>query len=102
MNQRSQSRNQRGREAGEETKKPVASFGPYGTGSALIEAAVWRNVIEGDDKKDIEVFSVSVTKSYKQGDEWKRSTSFRQHEIPVIQYALGKAYEWLMDEKTDE
>jgi len=94
MTQRSQST----RSSKPEKKKPVQSFGPYGTGSALIEVAVWSNEIESDGRT-VEVFSVSVTRSYKQGDVWKRSSSFRVQDLPVVQYGLGKAYAYLMDQK---
>ena len=80
-----------------EPKSPVQNFGPYATGSGLIEVAIWENQIVVDGDREVAVHSVTITRSYKQGDEWKKSSSFRQADLPVVQYALGKTYAWLMD-----
>jgi len=57
-----------------------------------IQVAVWEN-----ESKDGNKFStVSIDRSYKdKKDEWKKTTSLRQADLPKAVLALQKAYEWI-------
>ena len=50
---------------------------------------------------------MTVTKStierrYKDKDgQWKSSNSFGRNEIPLVQYVLGKAFEAMVEERSD-
>jgi len=83
-----------------ETKPPVASFGPYNSGNgSTIEVAVWENEVDVDDRK-IKMHSVSFSRNYRDGQDWKKTRSLRSPDIPILQYALGKAHEWILEHKS--
>jgi len=53
-----------------------------------ITVAVWKNKGEHSD-----FFTYSMQRSYKQGTEWKNTTSLRDGDLPKAILALQKAYE---------
>lgn len=67
-----------------EKNKPVfkAKFG-------TIDAAVWEQ--EGKDGKFL---TVSASRNYKDGEEWKKTNSLRVNDIPAMQTALQKCFEF--------
>lgn len=79
-----------------ESKAPVASFGPYPTGSGLIEVSVWENVVTLEQGERL-VYGVSFNRSYRDGDSWKQSKSLRAGDIPVLCHALSKAFDYIME-----
>lgn len=81
----------------DERKKPVVSFGPYPTGSAMIEVAVWENTV-GEGKEERLVYSVSFTRSYNDGKEWKKTGSVRVQDIPFLIHGLQKAMDWIIEQ----
>ena len=84
----------------EEPKRPVMSFGPYPTDrNTSIEVAVWENELQGDNGT-YSVYNLSVKRSYRdEGGNWKSSGTYRPHDVPVLQHALAKAYDWIMEKK---
>jgi len=62
-----------------------------------VEAAVWKNersVGEGETKRNIVDFSVSIQRSYKdKNDAWQHSQSLREADLPKAIIALQRAYE---------
>ena len=66
--------------------EPVKKF-PLGN----ITAAIWAN----KTKEGRVWFNVKVTRSYKDGDEWKDISTFRRDELPVAALALNMAYAWI-------
>jgi len=56
-----------------------------------ISVAIWEN--EASDGKKFP--TVSLSRSYKQGAEWKNSSSFRVSDLLKASLALQKAYELL-------
>jgi hypothetical protein len=65
-----------------------------------IQASIWKN--SGDNGKVW--FNVVVTKSYRDGDEYKDTNSFSHCDLPVVSKAMDFAYGWiwkrqLVDEK---
>lgn len=78
----------------EETKQkgkaPMTSFRAGG-----VKATVWENEIKTKDGKTIDVYSVNIDRSYKDGDEWKTTNSFKLNDLPKVQLVASKAYEYL-------
>jgi hypothetical protein len=64
-----------------------------------IQVAVWEN-----QGKEGNVFnSVSLQKTYKQGEEWKKTSNLKQNDLPKAVLALQKAFEYLsLKESTQE
>lgn len=40
-------------------------------------------------------YSVTVSRSYKDGDAWKETSSFRRDDLPVVARAIDMAYAWI-------
>ena len=57
-----------------------------------IEVAVWENT-SNEGKK---FFNTTMERSYKDGEEWKKTNSLRDSDIPKTVLALQKAYEFIM------
>lgn len=55
-----------------------------------IRATVWPN--ESDRRS---WFTVTVTRSYRDGEQWKTTTSFNRDELPLVAKAAEMAYEWI-------
>ena len=83
-------------------EKPEATFK-----AGAIQASVFMNVrkVKG---KELKIPSVSFQKRYKEGEEWKSTSSLNTNELPKAILALGRAYQYLltrggesMDEEED-
>lgn len=70
------------------SSKPV-----FSTKVGTIQLAVFENEIKG--KEGAVARSISITRSYKLGDEWKTTTSFRGSDLPHVKLAIDKAMEFL-------
>ena len=59
-----------------------------------ISASLWLKdkVIEG---KIVEHYSISITKSYKDGDDWKHTNSFSTEDLPKIALLANEAYKYI-------
>jgi len=56
-----------------------------------IQLSIWENPMKG---KDEFIRSCTISKSYKMGEEWKTTTSFKMADLPLIQVAMQKALEF--------
>ena len=54
-------------------------------------AAIWANQSE----KGAVWYNVTVTRSYKVGDEWKDASGFRRDDLPILAKAVDMAYAWI-------
>jgi len=63
----------------------------------LIRAAVWQN----DSEDRVPRFNVSITRAYKQGEEWKESRSFARDDLPVVAKLADLAFAWIVTQCTD-
>jgi len=82
---------------GGEANKPVHTVGPFNSGGSLIEASVWENEVgEGDEARL--VFNVTVQRSYNDGEEWKRTKSFRPQDLPHLIEVTRLAYLWCQEQ----
>lgn len=59
-----------------------------------IRAAVWLNQSGQGDAW----YSVTVTRSYKDGDEWKDTTSYRRDDLPLVAKVADLAFAWIWDQ----
>ena len=66
---------------------PIKKFSAGG-----IQVAVWEN--EGKDGRTFN--TVSFDRRYKDGEEWKSTTSLKTNDIPKAIIALQKTYEYLV------
>ncbi len=58
-----------------------------------IRAAIWANGKEPDQTW----FNVTVTRSYKDDDGWKDSTTFRRDDLPVAAMAMQMCFTWIWE-----
>ncbi len=71
--------------------KPVHSIRLRG-----ISASIFENKTKVEER-DVSFHKVSITRSYKDGDDWKSTTSFGRDDLPVVLLVLQRAYEWILD-----
>lgn len=55
-----------------------------------IKAAIWANETENGTRHN-----VTITRLYKDGDEWKTSTSFGREELPLVAKVADMAHSWI-------
>lgn len=63
-----------------------------------ISVDIWTNKTKEGDR---EFKTVTVTRSYKDGEEWKRTNSLRTNDIPKAIMGLQKAYDELTTKEKD-
>ena len=56
-----------------------------------IEAAVWENTSKEGNK----YFTTSMERNYKDGEEWKKTSSLRANDLPKAILVLQKAFEFV-------
>jgi hypothetical protein len=72
--------------------KPVKSVKVGG-----IEVAVWEN--ESKDQKKF--FTTTLERNYKVGEEWKKTNSLRNEDLPKAILALQEAYHFVAVKNTE-
>lgn len=87
-------------------RRPLASWRfPVDRGTNL-QVALWPNTITLASGEEIEVLSMTISRSYKdKNGEWvnaRTQFSFRVHELPVLQHAIEKAYGFAMDQRQQD
>ena len=77
----------------EESRLPEEEIRVGGT----ITASIWRNETQRGDRT-VANYSVQFQKRYfdKAEQEWRTSTSFFENDLPRIELAARKAYEYIM------
>jgi hypothetical protein len=55
-----------------------------------IKAAIWANQTPKGTR-----YSVTLTRLYKDGEQWKRSESFGRDDLPLIEKVVNQAYLWI-------
>lgn len=68
--------------------KPVKRF-VVGSG---VCASIWEN----QSKNNGAWYSVTITRSYRDGDEYKDSTSFRRDDLLFVAKAASIAFDWCL------
>ena len=55
-----------------------------------IKAAIWANDTDNGTRHN-----VTITRLYKDGDEWKTSTNFGREELPLVAKVADLAHTWI-------
>ena len=58
-----------------------------------IKAAIWANDTDNGTRHN-----VTITRLYKDGDEWKTSTSFGREELPLVAKVADLAHTWIFQQ----
>ncbi|MDA1013847.1 MAG: hypothetical protein O3A00_05260 [Planctomycetota bacterium] len=75
-----------------EKNKPVKRFR-----LGRITAAVWLNRNEKGDAW----YTITITRSYKDGDSWKDTESFRRDDLPLVAKVADLAFAWIWDQTSN-
>lgn len=71
--------------------KPVKSFRLRG-----ISASVFENHAKSADR-DVTFHKVSLQRTYRDGDEWKTTTSFGRDDLPIACLLLEQAWQFILE-----
>jgi len=65
-----------------------------------ISASIWANtkIVTGETVK---FYSVTITKTYKEGESWKYTDSFDIEDIPKVALVANEAYKYIRLKSTD-
>jgi len=65
-----------------------------------VSASIWAKTktVEGET---VEFYSVTITKAYKEGDNWKYTNSFNIEDIPKVVLVANEAYKYVRLKSTD-
>jgi hypothetical protein len=58
-----------------------------------IKAAIWANQTEAGVRHN-----VTFSRLYKEGDEWRNSTSFGRDDLPILQKVADWAHTWIFQQ----
>jgi hypothetical protein len=62
-----------------------------------IKAAVWANTHE-----NVTRYNVTLSRIYKDGDEWKSSESFGRDDLPLLCKVADQAHTWIFTHQQDK
>jgi len=62
-----------------------------------IRAAVWRNVVDNGNASR-PMYNVTVSRSYRDGDDWKDSSSFGYDDLLVLSKALDDCHSFIHEQ----
>ena len=71
--------------------KPVKVFRLRG-----VSASVFENHSKSDDR-DVTFHKVSVQRAFRDGDEWKNTTSFGRDDLPIANLLLKQAWQFILE-----
>ncbi len=60
-----------------------------------IRAAIWENETQNGTRHN-----VTVSRLYKDGDNWKDSSSFGRDDLPLVAKVLDRCHSWIFDQTT--
>ena len=72
-------------------QKPIKTIRLRGVSASIFANKV---KVKGRDRT---FHKVAVQRSYKDGDEWKRTTSFGRDDLPVVNTVLQRAWDFILD-----
>ena len=61
-----------------------------------IRAAIWQNETENGPRHN-----VTITRLYKDGDDWKDSTSFGRDDLPLAAKVCDQAHTWIFEQAAE-
>jgi hypothetical protein len=62
-----------------------------------IRAAIWQNETENGTRHN-----VTISRLYKDGDDWKDSTSFGRDDLPLVAKVCDQAHSWIFEQAASE
>jgi hypothetical protein len=65
--------------------------------SQAIEVAIWQR-----DGEKGPFYSVSISRSYKQGEEWKQTDSYGADDLLLLAKLLDQAHSWMLTQRQDQ
>jgi hypothetical protein len=71
----------------------------YAIRYGAVRAAIWRNVVDNGNASR-PMYNVTFSRSYKDGDEWKDSTSFGPDELLVLAKAANDAHTFIFGHRS--
>lgn len=63
----------------------------------VVKAAIWKNDTENGVR-----FNVTLSRLYKDGEEWKSTDSFGRDDLLVLAKVADRAHSWIHDEASAE
>jgi hypothetical protein len=63
-----------------------------------IRAAIWRNIVDNGNASR-SMYNVTLSRSYKDGNAWKDSTSFGLDDLLELAKAANEAHTWIWAQK---
>ena len=93
------------RQQGRPAPAPGAAPGPAAPGGnkpihtirmGFVKAAIWENVVNDTTR----YYNVSLSRFYKDGDQWKSTESFGRDELLVVAKVADHAHTWICDQQT--
>lgn len=57
-----------------------------------IKAAIWENETQNGTRHN-----VTLSRIYKDGDEWKDSSSFGRDDLPLVAKVVDRVHDWIFD-----
>ena len=67
-----------------------------------VVATIWRNQSKGKDGRPVEFRTVTVEKRYKDGNDWKSTSSFGLNDLPKAALVAQEAYKHLVLKEKNE
>ena len=65
-----------------------------------IAASIWANTKVVNSEK-VKLYSVTINKAYKEGEEWKHTNSFNIEDLPKVALVATEAYKYIKLKSTD-
>lgn len=75
----------------EPSSKPVKVFRYRG-----VSASVFENHAKSNGRETT-FYKVSVQRTFKDGDEWKTTTSFGRDDLPLVSFIANQAWQFILD-----
>jgi hypothetical protein len=74
--------------------KPKSNKPAHKIRAGAIELSIWKN-----DGEKGSWYSVTATRSYKQGEDWKQTDSFGQDDLLLLSKLFDQAHTWIMGQQ---
>jgi hypothetical protein len=59
-----------------------------------VKAAIWANETDTGTRHN-----VTISRIYKDGDQWRDSTSFGRDDLPLVAKVVDRAHDWIFQER---
>ncbi len=82
-----------------QTKSEKAANRPVHTiRYGAVRAAIWRNMVDNGNASR-PIYNVTFSRSYKDGNEWKESSTFGQDDLLVLAKAMDDAHTFIQQQR---